>query len=191
MGNWQTSLSTIMMVSSCSTSCNNGHPNDTPTMQLYVSPIAMSAQIFSTQENLMPFIPRNFGTFAVLTFIFGVATHFILKYQDQPVQLRGKLRAPTTQLLCGNVSRFCAVCRDTLHLILRLTVMYGATIHTTYAQVVRSCRRLPNDALDPRGEELEMALPLRRDIIDMEYLACPTSDPIGSAERAVEPSHAV
>ncbi|KAK4945632.1 hypothetical protein LTR10_015251 [Elasticomyces elasticus] len=171
MGNCQKSLSTIMM--------------------LYVSPIAMSAQIFSTQENLMPAIPRNFGTFAVLALIFGIATHFIVRYQDQPVHDWKKRSAPTTQLLYGDVTRFWAVCRDMLRLLLRHTAKYGARANTLFAELFQFLRRHRPIAPPPEGEELEMVLPLRGDPVAWQDMAFPPPIPSGTTRCAIDLSHAV
>lgn len=143
-------------------------------MQLYVSPIALSAQIFSTQQNIMPFLPQNFVSFVVVTFAFVVASHVIIKYQDQPAEHWEKLLAPSGRVLYGNVKRTWAVCTDTLRLLLRHTSVYGASDNRTWAEAVQSLRRQARHAPQPEVVVQGTVLPLWTDPAEWQDIARPT-----------------
>lgn len=63
--------------------------NNTPRIQLYISPIALAAGIFSMNEQVIPFKTLNFGLFVCATVVFGVLG--IVIYYLEPFRQLGKL----------------------------------------------------------------------------------------------------
>ncbi|KIV77011.1 hypothetical protein PV11_08851 [Exophiala sideris] len=116
-------------------------------MMLYVSPIAMTAGIFSTQENIIPFLPQNLVSFMSLTTAFGIAGYIFLKYQDEPVTIWEKLQTSAENLPWGNVIRFFTVCTETLHVLLRPTGIYGTRARAIWAEMVHFTRVPQTDLL--------------------------------------------
>ncbi|KAI1611967.1 hypothetical protein EDD36DRAFT_475669 [Exophiala viscosa] len=73
-------------------------------MMLYVSPIALTAGIFSMDENVIPFIPPNFASFVLMTFFFGVVGYFFQKYQDHLLKYWQNLQTSVGQLVHGHLT---------------------------------------------------------------------------------------
>ena len=65
-------LSVILMVGSWLPKIveRNGLLTTPPTLQLSF-PITLTSTIFSTRENVIPFIPANFVSFVIMSFVFG------------------------------------------------------------------------------------------------------------------------
>ena len=68
--------------------------------QLYFSPIALTAGIFSMKDNVIPFIPASFGSFVGLVFAFGILG--IVMALAGRMRWDRKIRGPHLEML-----RFC------------------------------------------------------------------------------------
>ncbi|KAI1623176.1 hypothetical protein EDD37DRAFT_682678 [Exophiala viscosa] len=146
-------------------------------MMLFVSPVAVAAQIFSIPENLVPFVPRNFVSFLVLTCTLGIASYAFLDYQEI-VRLWRKLQPVSGELAFGNVLRFWA------------TGIYGARATARIAGMVLSLRRPRTNVPPQEVAELGMMLPLRLSLTDLQNIADDFAA-TDSAHGIVELSHAV
>lgn len=76
-------LSVILMVGSWLPKIveGNGLLTTPPTLQLSF-PITITSTIFSTRENIIPFIPANFVSFVIMSLIFGVVGVGIYAFQE-------------------------------------------------------------------------------------------------------------
>ena len=76
-------LSVIMMVGSWLPKIveTDGLLNNPPTLQLSF-PIALTSAIFSMRANVIPFIPANFGSFVIMSLVFGGLGVSIYAFQE-------------------------------------------------------------------------------------------------------------
>ncbi|KAH9210687.1 hypothetical protein DL95DRAFT_465582 [Leptodontidium sp. 2 PMI_412] len=79
-------------------------------------PVALTAGIFSMDQNVIPFLPASFGSFVSLIIIFGIlgmviVIHFVPSYHTRCWQLVGDLAWPKlwekkTKVSCSSMLRF-------------------------------------------------------------------------------------
>jgi hypothetical protein len=76
-------LSVIMMVGSWLPKIveRNGLLTTPPTLQL-TFPITLTSTIFSTRENVIPFIPANFGSFVIMSLVFAGLGVSVYAFQE-------------------------------------------------------------------------------------------------------------
>ncbi|KAI1611968.1 hypothetical protein EDD36DRAFT_419828 [Exophiala viscosa] len=134
---------------------------DVHRVQLFCSPIALAAGIFSMDQDVIRSVPRSFAAFTVLTVVLGIFG-LIFRYWPHLNDSWQKRLAATKSLRSGTRARSQKILVEMFHVLCHPINLWKSSIEAMYTELFRFSRRHPRNAQQSQTVSGDMSLPFWR-----------------------------